>query len=114
MQSNDTVEITTPSGKKVVIRNYTTHGDDRQSEAVLNRGGSYTKNNLGETVLRYTPEAIGASTAKYVELLTVSIDGSSDNIIAMLDALKSEDYDAILKEVQRITSVPKAPSKSKL
>lgn len=111
--SNDTKEIATPSGKKVVIRNYTTHGDDKQAEALLNEGTSISEDDDGKRLYNISLGATGASEAKYVELLVQSIDGNSDNLPAQLDELRSEDYKAVADAVRAIASTdPKASRKS--
>lgn len=114
METSDTIEVVLPSGKKALVRSYTTHGDDRQAEALLNKGLSVTSDDDGKTSrLNFGADAIAASNAKYVELLTVSIDGDTSNIQKQLDALRTEDYNAIDVAVRGITSIPKAtPTKN--
>ena len=111
--SNDTIEVRTPTGKTVMIRNYTTHGDDRQAQALLDGGMNVSSGKDNEPVVTFSMAATTASEAKYVELLVQSIDGSSDDVQAQLDALRSDDYAAVQEAVKGITSVPKAPTTSK-
>jgi hypothetical protein len=113
MDAKDTLEITTPSGKKVVIRNYTTHGDDLIALRILNEGITATTDTSGNSSVVISVVATNAADAKYVELLVQSIDGNSVNIVDQLGALRSDDYDVIDIAVKGITS-PKVSSKSKL
>ncbi len=109
MDGKDTIEIETPNKHKVVIRNYTTRGDDKAAGGLLS-GATVTTGPQGEPQVSISLEATEASEAKYVELLVQSIDGEGDNIPKRLDDLRSEDYATVQTEMQRITATPKAPS----
>lgn len=108
----ETKSINLPSGKVAVIRAFTTRGDDRQASEVLNRG--VVAKQVGDgTSIEFSLEAMQASQAKYVELLTVTIDDEPCNL-ALLDALTSADYDTLDRAVSEVTTNldPKAGSKS--
>lgn len=111
--STDIIELTTEKNKhKVVIRNYTTRGDDKQAEALLNEGMKIQTGPDGQPQVSISAEATSASSAKYVELLVQSIDGKTEDILGQLDALHSEDYRQIADAVHEIASDPKDESKS--
>lgn len=103
----DRIEIMTPTGKKVVIRNYTTHGDDLQAEKIINAGitASTTKN--GEPTFQVSLESSAEAERKYVELLVETVDGEKPDF----EKLRSEDYAAIATAVREIAN-PKGVSKS--
>jgi hypothetical protein len=109
----ETKTITLPSGKKAVVRTYTTRGDDRQATELMNQGVKAETNEDGSVRMTFSNAALQASRDKYVELLTVSIDDVNCTP-AILDSLHSDDYLAIETEILKITSVsdPKASSKS--
>ncbi len=102
--SQDKIEITTPSGKVVVIRNYTTRADDAAAQDVINKGTKIVAGDSGEPVLEMTLEATQGAQDVYVQRLVESIDGSSDNIAGQLLELRSADYAAIDKAVSEIAN----------
>jgi hypothetical protein len=103
----DKIEITTPSGKKAIIRNYTTHGDDLQAEKIINAGITATTTQKGEPTIQVSVEASAEAERKYVELLVETIDGEKPDF----EKLRSEDYAVIAEAVREISS-PKGVSKS--
>lgn len=102
--AQDTIEVTTPNGRKVVIRNYTTRADDAAAQAVINQGTKIAASENGEPIIEMTLEATQGAQASYVERLVQSIDGNADNISAQLMDLRSEDYIAIENAVSAITN----------
>src|SRR4051812_23930 len=98
METSDTIEITTPSGKRVVIRTYTTYGDDSQVEPLLYEGSTIVTDEQGDEVFLFTPLGLKKASDKYVELLVQSIDGDQTNILQQLERLTSADYDAVKAE----------------
>lgn len=109
----ETKEVTLPSGIIAKIRTYTTHRDDVEAEAILKGGMKVTMIDDAKHV-ELSPEAVLGSESKYVEMLTESIDGKTDNIPELLLGLRSKDYLALAEAVGEITKVsdPKGGSKS--
>lgn len=100
---NDSIEITLPvSGKKVVIRNYTTVKDDNIAEAILKSGVASDTNAKGETSVKIPLINISNSTRSYVDLLTQSIDGNGDDIKTQVDNLRSLDFKKLESTVDKI------------
>ncbi len=108
----DTTEITTPNGQKVVVRDFTTHGDDKKANAILNEGLTITASADGEPQVQISAASTTAAEQKYVELLVLSVDGQTEGIQEQLEALRSEDYAAILTVVRGIVQDPKVGGKS--
>ena len=106
----ETKEVTLPSGKKVVIRAYTTRGDDRQASEVLSEGVTAKTSKGREMEMEFSLSAVEDSQAKYVELLTQTIDGVPCTP-AMIDDLKSEDYRALDDAVSEVTKSGPKPKK---
>ncbi len=104
----DTVEITLPkSQKKVVIRSYTTHKDDSVAEAAL------TANVIQSdptTAPLYPVINFSNYRKAYINSLTISVDGKSDDIETQLESLRSIDYAAVDEAVDKIVqgNSPKA------
>ena len=107
----ETKEVKLPSGKIAVIKTYTTRGDDRVANEILNEGVTVTKTEQGEPSIEFSLRAMTESQAKYVERLVVSIDGAPVNA-SMLDQLPSQDYNALDAAVAEVTKVdPKSSPK---
>lgn len=109
--STDTITIDTPNGKSVVIRNYTTNGDDLQVDRILNAGMTVEITSDGEQRVTITGEATAASERKYVELLVQTIDGLPASLAA-LNELRTEDYAAVAKAVRTVVATSKPSSKA--
>ena len=106
--SEDTKEIKLPSGRSVVIRNYTTNKDDSIGESVLYRGvGADNSGNFSFPISN-----VAEMTASYVRRLTVSVDGDSNRstVESALDDMRSTDYEVLEKAVSEVVdaSSPKA------
>jgi hypothetical protein len=109
--ASDTKEIITPNNRKVVIRTYTTHGDDLEAERLQNEGMTVEADETGKPNIHVSVGAALAADRRYVELLVQSIDGDTANIPARLKEMRSEDYATVDEAVRNITS-PKDVSKS--
>lgn len=103
----DTVEIKLPiSGSTVEIRNYTTRDDDERSEFVLYQGvkAEQSDSEDGYTKLSFPVANMMAAQATYIPRLVKSIDGDSSNIQLRIKELRSEDYEAISDEVDKVVN----------
>jgi hypothetical protein len=118
----DTIEITLPiSESKVEIRNYTTRADDERSEQVLYRGVEIEQRAKGanksgdEQKITFPIANVMAAQESYIPRLVQSIDGDSSNIKIRLTELRSEDYEAVEKAVEKVVDEhsPKAKEAKK-
>ena len=99
----DEVVINLPvSNKEVVIRNYTTRKDDDRAEALMYAGVTADPGVDGRPTMTFPVANMMASKRSYIPRLVQLIDGNSQNIPALLDDLRSEDYAAIETEVEKI------------
>lgn len=95
----ETYEITTPiDKKKIVLKRWLTGGEIREIrneyvKAAAMRGGDITKP---------SPEVINAGDDKLIELIVVSVDGKTENIVQEILSLKSIDYDFVMSELNRV------------
>jgi len=115
---NDEIEITLPvSGEKVIIRNYTTVGDDEKSESALYAGVQLDQqtNKDSSGNIKFPLANIIASQKAYIPRLIKSIDDDSTNIELRLKELRSEDYAKLREEIDKITGAhsPKAKGAEK-
>ncbi len=100
---SDEIVITLPvSGKKVVIRNYTTVNDDEMSEQVLYEGVAAGTNAEGDMNLSFPIANVMNSKKVYIKNLVSSIDGITDRLNILLGELRTADYTAISEAVGTI------------
>lgn len=100
----DTIEVTLPvTGKKVVIRNYTTRADDAASERVLYNGVDAKQSGTDQEIT-FPIENIMSSQSVYIPRLVLSVDGNEDNIGKQLEDLRTEDYDVVEKAVEGVVN----------
>lgn len=98
----DTVTITLPISKKVVvIRNYTTRADDKVANELLYAGVDATQSE-GSQSIAFPIANVMASQEAYIPRLVQSIDDNTSNIMAQLDELQTKDYSAIEEAVNTI------------
>ena len=112
----DVNEITLPiSGKIVQVRNFTTRNDDEKADEALYRGvGANGKPGSSDVSVDIPLSNIMNQTAVYVRRLVVSVDGvSGSSVIEMLGKLRTQDYEAVEEEVQKVvdSNSPKAKKK---
>lgn len=103
----DTIEVTLPlSGKKAIIRNYTTHADDSLATAVLTANAYRADNGT----VKYPAANFINFNEAYMKALVRSLDGNSQDIEQQLNQLRSKDYDVLRDAVTKIVedSSPKA------
>lgn len=96
----DTIEVTLPSGKKAVVRNYTTYKDDELGVAALYNGVSSGSN--GD--FSFPVANIDAMSHVYVRRLTQSIDGSDNrsHVETQIENMRSTDYEVLEKTVSEV------------
>lgn len=109
----DSVEIELPISKqKVVIRNYTTVGDDEKAESTLYAGVELDQqtNKDSNGNIKFPLANVIASQKAYIPRLIKSIDDDPSNIELRLKELRSEDYAKLREEIDKITEAhsPKA------
>ena len=101
---SDTVELKLPISEKVVVlRNYTTRGDDERAESVLYAGVLATnKGGSNKQEIEFPIANVMASQKSYVPRLVQSIDGDTTDLANRISDLRTEDYAAIEEAVDRI------------
>lgn len=110
MDNRETKTIKTPSGKEVVLKGYLTAGErDELMSIILNEIKFNVETN--EPIMKeisgllYLPFK-----KKLLELLVVSYDGNSENILGRLSECLPEEYDFVVREADKISrgNFPKA------
>lgn len=106
----ETKSVQTPHGHEVVIKTYLTGREAEQVQQVLYADIKMSMGDLesGKTEIKEIPAAaIMAQQRKALELLLVSLDGSSENVMDRFLDLPSEDCDTVKSEVSTITNFRK-------
>lgn len=92
----DTKKIETPSGIKLIIRQYLT-GEDRRANRRL--------------VMRLADEGKGASVDgleeaenEQIKIVVKEIDGSAENIVERVIKMRADDYDFVMETVQAVVN----------
>jgi len=114
MENRETKSFKTPHGHEVVLKAYLTGREAEQVQKVLYADIKMSMSDLesGKTEIKDIPaSAILAQQRKALELLLVSIDGVSENVIEKYLDLHSEDCAAITAEVSSITKGNFQPEK---
>lgn len=105
--------VTTPGGHSVALKAYLTGRESQELKSVL---FSSLKMGLDDAqtgkvnIENVSGEFLLAQEKKAIELLLVSLDGTSDNAIERLLDLPAAEYDAVKAEVDKITN-PTKPTK---
>lgn len=107
----DDVTVVLPVSKRqVIIRGYTTHGDDEAAEQMMYDGVDATTDAEGNQKFSLSMSKVMASKRIYIERMVKSVDGDSRGIANQLSDLHSKDYEAVKLAVDSIVEAhsPKA------
>jgi CRISPR/Cas system CMR-associated protein Cmr1 (group 7 of RAMP superfamily) len=87
----------------VEIKTYITAGEKRQLRDVLLKG--LKMDIAGETprISDFSPEIITEAENKAIEIMIVSIDGNKENIFQRFMEFRSDEYDQVMEEIDKIT-----------
>jgi hypothetical protein len=105
MNERQTTTFITPGGNTVVLNAYLTGDEGRDLKHILIRALNL---NMSDAENRKVDMGIIPGTVladqekKLIELVVVSINGDTDNPVAKLLALPSTEYEAVLKEAEKI------------
>lgn len=102
-----TTQIATPGGNKAVIKTYLTARESNQLKEVLyaNLNMSMTDLSSGKTEVQSIPASVLLDQErKALELLIVSLNDSPEGVMDRLLDLPSDEYDAIVAEVNKIAN----------
>lgn len=102
MEDRDTFELVTPLKEhKVILRSWI---NGRESQAIDNAMFSGIGTTGDGKTLR--PKISGSMLAdqenKALELIVVSVDGNSTKVVDKVLDMRKQDYEAVVKEVQRV------------
>lgn len=105
----ETTKFKTTNGHEVEILTYLTGREQREIDAILinemmgdvniETGRPNINSNLGEAQKKQED--------KTIEIMVVSLDGNKEKILDRTLDLKSDDYNDIIKEINKVTSKKK-------
>jgi hypothetical protein len=111
MSERETKEFTTPGGHKVILCTYLTGREAKELKAIMyaDLKINATEAASGKSALSDIPVTfVLAQEDKAIELLVVSLDGVTENVVDKLGDLPEPDYNAVIAEIQKIR-VPLVP-----
>jgi len=93
------MEITTPNGTVVVLKDYITGRDERDIQAVLFSGMK-----IGQTLESIDPSVIAKSQDKAIEIVVVSVNGDTQDVVEKVLLLPREDFHVVKDAIDKITN----------
>lgn len=114
MSDRETISFTTPGGRAVLLRSYLTGREANELKAVMYSAVKMDMEDAqsGKVKVSDVPGTfLVEQERKALELLLVSIDGDTAAPIEKLLDLPSGEYDAVVKEINKIQN-PTTPEKS--
>jgi hypothetical protein len=101
-EHKETIELILPdSGKKVVLRGFTTGRISQELESIfLDQSEVIREGDQVKTVMNGS--AIKRAHNRTIELLVLSVEGSSDNVLDAVLDLSTEDHDYVYKQLNQV------------
>lgn len=103
MELKEQVEVTTPiTKKKIVLRGYITGRIKQEIEAIFLNSTSMVAGQEDTPEMTFNGGVALQATNKAIELIVLSVDGSSDNVLDLVLDLPEQDFEFIKGEVNKI------------
>jgi len=104
-----TKQIETPNKFTVVVKTYATAREFEMIQQCYMAGASMKLVGKTPQIDNFDPKSDFEAQKKTIEMLVVSINGSTDNLVnVMLDDMPKEDYDVIMGELNELSGKKKA------
>jgi hypothetical protein len=94
-----TKDLTTPNNHKVVIKTYITGREERAIRNVYLENIDVTGQG---TIKDIKADLVGKAENKAIEVLVVSVDGKTENLVDVVLDLRKEDYDFVIENINEI------------
>jgi hypothetical protein len=110
MSDRETYQFTTPTGTAVVLRSYLS---GREASDIKNLMLSSLKMSMSDLENKkidmggISGDVIAQQERKTLDYLVVSVNGETENAVEKLLDLPSTEYDAVLKEIEKIKNPTK-------
>lgn len=100
----DTITITTPATQKVVIlKSFITGGDDEAIQGVIEDSLSIDASGDGDGQAKIRGSVVREMRHKALEIVVLSVDGESEDVVEKLRALPVQDYKFVCAKVDEVT-----------
>ena len=102
----ETTKFKTPGGHEVILKTYLTAREANQLKQVLYASINMSMTDLasGKTEIKDIPAtSLLEQEREALKTVIVSLDGSQDNVAERLLDLPSDEYDAVVAEVNKVT-----------
>lgn len=99
----ETIKIKTPIGKQeLVLKAWLTGGEKRDITNSLING--LKVDGAGAADLNMTSDLVNKSQDAALEIIIISIDGETEDIVKTVLDMRSKDFDYIVEEINKITT----------
>lgn len=102
--TRETKKLTTPGGKELVLKTYITGRDNRDLQAVFLNKVSLKQTPEGQSMEGLKGSAAAEAEDLAVQLIVVSFDGSSDDLVNRILDLPNTETDFIKKAINEVTN----------
>lgn len=102
----ETTSFKTPGGHEVVLKTYLTAREANQLKQVLYKSINMSMTDIasGKTEIKDIPAtALLEQEREALKTVIVSLDGNQENVVERLLDLRSDEYDAVIAEVNKVT-----------
>ena len=110
MEKRETKEFKTPNGVEIVMFTYITGREMRDIQNVFLSNTTVSVKNQKPEMSAVPADLSSQAEDKTIESLVLSVDGKDENVAELVGALRLEDYDAVMKELNSMASVKKTES----
>ena len=107
MQNNRPTKEITVSGHRVVIKTYATGREYNEIQSVYLRSAKISMVGKDAQVGSFTGEVQIEAVKKSIEMLVVSVDDITQNVVDVILDFPLEDYETVVTEINEITSKKK-------
>ena len=104
MSDRETRSFKTPSGHEIVIKSWLTGREKRDIQNIYLTDVKISSDQTKAPELNLDATKSNLAQDKTFELMVISIDGKTDNIVDTILDMKSEDFDVIVAKLNSITT----------
>jgi len=103
-----TIEMKTPSGITLVIKEYSTGRESNEMQNIYLSSAKISVVGNTPKIDGFDPKAEEQVIKKMIELLVVSVDGVTENVVDAVLDMRTSDYDAVVEKLNEVTGKKKA------
>ena len=103
MENRETIIIETPKQKqKVELKTWLTGGEKRSITNSLLKGAEFTQDELQNPTIK--GESVSEMQDNTIKAIVVSVDEKTENVLQTILDMRSEDFDFVVEEINKITN----------